>query len=46
MLDFAINVRVDAPTDQEDDLRDVLASIVEQALALLPGESAVGTVRR
>lgn len=42
---FAINVQLDdAPDELEDDIRDALASLVENALALTPYNVHVGTV--
>lgn len=41
---FSINIQTDADIS-EDDLRDRLATLVEDALALLPGEHLVGTTR-
>lgn len=40
---FHINVAADIPADQVDWLRDQLATLVENALDLVPGDHQVGT---
>ena len=40
---FAINVKIDAPAETQDRLREILATVVEDALARMPFDSHVGT---
>lgn len=42
-MKISINVKTELEGNDLDNLRDVLATIVEEAVSLVPGETAVGT---